>query len=208
MRLGWVFGISLLATLLHVQAFGADEVGETSLPKSQLLSCGSQCAKFSPAKPLKHDIPEFPLSEVSGFYNTNSEGYVWLRYIVGANGKTHDIAKIYELGNPAFSQRSIDIIKNWTFEPALMNGKPAVQSKLFSQNFTIQNPAPVRPAILDAYNRAETLFDGGKLDEADAVLQGALAGLRLSLLERRCLPCRWRRLRYAEKIIWKRADMR
>lgn len=188
MRSGWVFGISVSGALLVTQALQAQQVNDAPLPTPQLLlSCGSQCVSFTHAKPLKHDIPEFPRSEVSGFYNTNSEGYVWLRYTVGVDGKTYDVSKVYGLGNQEFSQRVIEAVRNWTFEPALMNGKPTVQSRSFQQIFSISNPSPVRPAILSAYKEAGALFDSGKLDEASAILQDALTGLRLSLLERAML---------------------
>jgi hypothetical protein len=187
MRANWIFGISLTAVLLQALAVRAEEADKAPLPKSQSLGCGSQCATFTQAQPLKHEMPEFPRREYMGFYNTNSEGYVWLRYTIGVDGKTHDISKIYELGKPEFAQRVIETITNWTFQPALANGKPVTQSKMFSDYFQLGNPSPTRPIILDAYKKANDLFDAGKIDEASAVLQEALAQLRLSMQERSML---------------------
>lgn len=187
MRADWIFAIALMAVLLQVPTIRAEEADQAQLPKSQFLGCGSQCGAFTPAQPLKHEMPEFPRREYIGFYNTNSEGYVWLRYTVGVDGKTHDISKIYELGKPEFAQRVIETITNWTFQPAVANGKPITQSRTFSNYFQLGNPSPIRPVILETYKKANDLFDGGKMDEASAVLQEALAQLRLSTLERSML---------------------
>jgi hypothetical protein len=191
MRWAWIFGISLAAFSAQLRSVGADA---EDLPKSQILSCGSQCANFTPAKPIKHDLLAFPQNETRGFYATNSEGYVRLLYTVGVDGKTHDIPKIYEVGKSAFPERAVETVKNWTFDPALLNGKPVTQTLLFQESFSLLNFSPTRPEILDAYKNATTLFDSGKENEASAILQQALTEVRLSLLERSELGTRNRRL--------------
>jgi TonB family protein len=187
MRWGWIFCITLSATLGQPRAVIADEVNEDPLPKSQVLTCGALCVDFTPAKPLKHQILEFPRGETFDFDNTTSEGFVWLRYTIGVDGNTHDISQIYGLGNPEFSRRAIATVKNWTFEPAQVDGKPVPQSKNFAENFSFAIPQPMRQPIIDAYKNATTLFENGKTDEAAQTLEWELAKPRISLIERSIL---------------------
>lgn len=199
MRRGWICCISLFAMVAQAHVALADEINEDPLPKSEVLSCGMQCVNFTPAKPLKHEILEFPRSEIGAFKVTNSEGFVWFLYTVGVDGRTHDISQIYGLGNPEFSRRTIETVKNWTFEPAMSNGKPVPQSKTFTADFSVPIPEPIRPAILDDYKKANALFDGGKTDEALAVLREDLALSRLSLLERSMLALPLAKIAMARK---------
>jgi tetratricopeptide (TPR) repeat protein len=185
MALRGTAGTFLLVTLAVASGAKADEVTEDALPHLQLLTCGSVCMNFTPAKKVKHDFPKYPHGELGR--KSVGEGFVWLRYTIGTDGKTHDIAPVYVLGDKAFAQRTIDAVTDWTFEPATVNLRSVPESTFLVMHFNGASIELPHPEVTDASNAAQTLIDGGKDEEARTTLEHALNTSQLNFADRSTL---------------------
>jgi tetratricopeptide (TPR) repeat protein len=180
-------GLLLLIALVpfaFMRAVKADELDESPIP--QILNCSGACINYVPAMTLYHNNPGFPRGQ-TGFTGVHSEGFVWLYFTVGVDGKTHDISKIYELGNPEFPRQTIEMVGNWTFQPASLNGKPVTEIRFLRQIFDAVTPGPPRQEILGAYQDASNLFSSGNAERARDSVESALQLPQLTFFERSML---------------------
>ncbi len=181
------FFVSLLLVLFppSVQAASADDASEDTLPHLQLLACGTVCLDFIPAKAIKHVPVKYPSGQVgrSGI----GEGFVWLRYTIGTDGKTHDISRIYSLGDDSFVQYSIDALGDRTFEPAIINGKPFPETLTARFRFSDGAIEAASEQVMNSSKMAQALIDSGKDKEAQKLLDNALDSSRLSFADRSTL---------------------
>jgi protein TonB len=65
------------------------------------------------------------------------EGDVYLDFVVGVDGKTHDARVTKSLGY-GLDEKSIEAVKLWTFKPGTVDGKPVAVKLKGSVSFHLQ----------------------------------------------------------------------
>jgi protein TonB len=65
------------------------------------------------------------------------EGEVYLDFVVGLDGKTHDVRVTRSLGS-GLDEKSIDAVRQWTFKPGTVDGKPVAVKLRGSVSFHLQ----------------------------------------------------------------------
>lgn len=155
----------LLAALLALTANAADEPAKS----------------FVKAKPIQTDKPKYPYRD---FKNRN-QAYVDVAFCIDENGTTQNIKVIDSVGNERFEEAAIETVRQWTYEPALADGKPAWQSRNHAViSFALKDSNDgVRRIFLKQFRRLEKLHDQGKLQEADKLFWEVYARDDLSLYE-------------------------
>jgi protein TonB len=65
------------------------------------------------------------------------EGDVYLDFVVGVDGKTHDVHVTKSLGS-GLDEKSIEAVQQWTFKPGTIDGKPVAVKLRGSVSFHLQ----------------------------------------------------------------------
>jgi lipoprotein NlpI len=176
-----------LALALVSGLAGAQVDEDSTLPKVEVMSCGSQCANFVQAKEIQADYPKFPRS-VDGPLNPHAEGWAWLRYIIGKDGKPRDAVPIYVLGPQGFADQAAQAMKSWRYEPAKLNGAPVeVIGKYTFFYHATARVAGQQLKVEDLYKEAVELDKAGKMEEIRPRLEEAFNLPYLSFYERNYL---------------------
>ena len=138
-------------------------------------------AEFVKAKPIQQSKPEYPHKD---FKNSN-QAWVDIAYCIDESGATQNIKVIDSVGNKRFESAAIETVRQWTFEPALSDGKPAWQSRNHAViSFALKDSNDgVRRTFLKQFRQLAKLHDNNKLEEADALFWQVHARDDLSLYE-------------------------
>ncbi len=64
------------------------------------------------------------------------EGEVYLEFVVGVDGRTHDVYVTKSLGS-GLDEKSIEAVKQWTFRPGTLDGNPVAVKLRGSVSFHI-----------------------------------------------------------------------
>ena len=80
--------------------------------------------KMSPPRAIKKVQPNYPI----GLRASRLQGQVVVEFVVTAEGAVTE-AIVLRSTNPLFEEPALEAIRQWTFEPAKMNGKP-VKTKM------------------------------------------------------------------------------
>lgn len=163
----------------------AQVASEEPLPEVGILTCGRQCANFVPAKAVLRRIPNFPSREMRTNGGVN-EGFVWVRYTVGLDGKTRDIHLVNFVGPRRLVELTIEQVQGWTFEPATLDGKPVEESR-YLRNIWTGYPfgfPGIRDEVKTGYNNAGSLLGKGASEEARALLTELFEKPELNFYER------------------------
>ncbi len=65
------------------------------------------------------------------------EGDVWLRALVGSNGRVAKLWVEQSSGHPILDQSALETVRDWLFHPGLVNSKPAAEEVRFPVRFTL-----------------------------------------------------------------------
>jgi len=65
------------------------------------------------------------------------EGDVYLDFVVGVDGKTHDVRVTKSLGS-GLDEKSVEAVQRWTFKPGTVEGKPVAVKLRGSVSFHVQ----------------------------------------------------------------------
>jgi|TARA_B110000037_G_scaffold217570_1_gene278884 TonB family protein len=76
--------------------------------------------------------PEYPRK----LWRRGSEGYVYVRFLIGPEGETKAI-EIIESSKTAFEDAALDALKLWEFEPALFNGRKITSEVIMTLPFRV-----------------------------------------------------------------------
>jgi TonB family protein len=154
---------------------------DEALPTVHTLACTEKCADFVPPKALDHSLPSYP-DRNDPYY---VEGYVKLQYHIDADGHVGDIALLQLVGPQAFADSTIRTVKDWTYTPAMLNGKPVAICHTLLMNFRFKSYKPgARPEIIHAYHQSVAAIQDGKFDDAHQTLADALVQPKLNFYER------------------------
>ncbi|MGB9459245.1 MAG: M56 family metallopeptidase [Bryobacteraceae bacterium] len=84
------------------------------------------------AKLITQVAPEYPAAAKQA----GIQGTVVLEAIVGKDGTVQDIKALS--GPPLLAQAALDAVKNWVYQPTLLNGEPVEVKTTIQVNFTLQ----------------------------------------------------------------------
>lgn len=92
--------------------------------------------------PIGGDIkPPAKIADARPYYSpeaiaANVEGTVTLRIHIAPDGSVVDAAVLRSI--PLLDQSAIDAVRQWKFEPTIINGAPADVSAVVMMNFTLK----------------------------------------------------------------------
>ena len=154
-----------------------------------ILPCLSACAVFNTLQPVNPQNPPAFSGSAEGY----ADFWVNLRVLVGPDGHVADATILDRMGPRPFA----DMIKAWmktqSFTPPTVDGKPAMRAMQSFSRFQVpQQPgqpakAGARPEIIAAYNSAGDALKTGRADDAETILNKALATPGLTLYEQGAL---------------------
>ncbi len=84
------------------------------------------------AKLITQVAPEYPAAAKQG----GIEGTVVLEAIVGKDGTVQDVKAVS--GPPVLAQAALDAVKNWVYQPTLLNGEPVEVKTTIQVNFKLE----------------------------------------------------------------------
>ena len=170
-------------------ALSPTAVAEKSTSESEALaeaervatSLSERARTYEPAKTIERKAPRYPRSALS----RGREAWIYVAYCIDESGKPQNISVLDATGSEHFERAAIDSVKQWRFEPALLNGKPSWQSRNQSYiTFAIEddNRGATRQFAI-RYKKLAKLIEQDKLEEADALFAKTLADDKLNLYE-------------------------
>jgi TonB family protein len=170
----------LLASVFAMTAQAEDE----DLPTIHTVACDKACANSTGPIPDFHPIPRFPQDNID-WYGAYVEGYVLLHYTIEPDGHISDIAMLELVGPKNFANSALNTVKDWTYKPATLNGKPVAICRTLMVDFKVPWATPGgRSEVVRLYDRAVQQIKDAKLDEAMASLSEAQAMPKLNFYER------------------------
>jgi TonB family protein len=173
-----LFAGSLFLTCLLLSARGASQ----EIPEQSLLPCDEaeqealeqatddqikRINAYTPAEPLERKNPRYPVNAA----RDGKEGWVMMSYVVDAEGKVQDpVIEDFE-GDKAFKRYALKAIKDWTYSPAMKNGKPTEQCHTAVRlDFYLSNTAGASRSFARKYKKARKMLDDGNFQGADELL--------------------------------------
>ncbi len=117
--------IMVLTLLLATTSLIAQDSNSDNMPTKIPL-----CDADNPAQPCV--VAPSPISQTSPHYSDQAmkkkvEGTVYLTFVVGVDGQTHDVRVSKPLGS-GLDEKAIECVNQWTFKPGTLEGNPtAVQ---------------------------------------------------------------------------------
>jgi TonB family protein len=170
----------VLAGVSSMTARAEDE----PLPTIHTLACDTACANSTGPVPDSHPIPRFPKDNID-WYGTYVEGYVLLHYTIKPDGHISDIAMLELVGPKNFADSTLETVKDWTYKPATLDGKPVATCRTLMVTFTVPWALPGgRRELIRLYDSAVQQIKDSKLDEAMISLSDAQAMPKLNFYER------------------------
>jgi hypothetical protein len=155
-----------------------------------MLPCDGKCATVS-RNPIHKSgglgaIPQQGTPGAARYTNTkDGEGVLELQFTILPDGHVaDDISVLRQLGPPEFVDSAKRSIQGWTYEPAMVDGKPVAVSHRLRVIFNLGEDRSIRKSLADDYGAAAGLLKAGKLEEARAKLKETLSQPRLNFYER------------------------
>ncbi|PBS14242.1 energy transducer TonB, partial [Lysobacteraceae bacterium NML93-0792] len=85
------------------------------------------------ARPLEQPGPVYPPAAA----RSREEGTVVVLAQVGADGRPTDVSVETRSRSRDLDRAAVDAVRNWTFEPAIRNGRPAASAVRVPVDFTL-----------------------------------------------------------------------
>lgn len=174
--------ISLSILFLWVAATSELQVGATS-DSPDTTTDSSQLT--TPARMIETPRPIFPASGLA----QGNEAWVHITYCVDESGSPQNVSVLDSVGGSSFESAAVQSVKQWKFEPALVNGKPSWQSRTKTTiNFAIddENDGSRKRAsrkFSDQFRKLGRLIKNDELEEADELFWTIVETSSLSLYE-------------------------
>lgn len=132
--------------------------------------------------PVRKDMktPRYPrLAQAKGM-----EGWVQLNFMVGTDGKAYEVAVTDSMGAGSFQRAAIGALRNSTFEPAHVNGRPvdAGHSMYYWFGLEGEGGGP-RPYFLQSSKTLMELIERGERPQADRELSALESRSQFNLHE-------------------------
>jgi TonB family protein len=134
-----------------------------------------QTQTFEPVRIKKSIVPAYT-PEASFNYE---EGWVELRFMVSPEGKAYQAYVSQSVGRKEFQRAALQAIQDFTFEPALENGRPIDSAASIKMKFELNGGLQgAREVYITGYRAFDRAIAAGNKQAADA----ALTKLRISNL--------------------------
>lgn len=134
------------------------------------------------AKPVDRTAPRYPSSEL----RKRQQGWVELNYVVTKTGDVVEPVVEASSGSRAFERAALNTVKNWRYEPAMLNGEPIQQCKTAVRiAFAMEGAqSEVSRNFYRKYRKIDKTLAKGEVESASAELEKAfeLKGLTLGEL--------------------------
>jgi len=116
-----IFGalLALSASLNMTSANAAQDADDT------LTSVKESIRQSTPAIQIQRDAPKYPRTELQ----RGREAWVHVTYCIDESGSIQNVSVLDSIGNDNFDEAAVKTVRNWKYEPAIQNGKPAWQSR-------------------------------------------------------------------------------
>ena len=157
-----VFARFSLGLSLVLAGLCGSHAEDEELPAIHTLPCATSCANSTGAAADFHPLPQFTVHDAV-WSGTFAEGYVVFHYTITAEGKVSDITVLELVGPQAFLDSSEKVLKNWTYKPATLNGKPVATARTFQMSFKVAGHTGARREIVSAYGQAVEDIKNSKL---------------------------------------------
>ncbi len=134
-----------------------------------------------PAKPIKKIAPRYPRTGL----RRRSQAWIQLAFCIDESGSPQNISVIDSVGRNVFAEAAINSVKEWTYEPALVNGEPSWQSRNQTFiTFAIEGGnTGAGSKFAKRYEKIGSLVEQGDLQEADKLFWHVYETFDLSLYE-------------------------
>jgi TonB family protein len=121
------------------------EVSETIHVQAQRVTVPTGPSQAQPAQPLKvggnirvprklHDVkPVYPTS----MRQAGREGVVPMEAVIGSDGSVTSVRVLSAQIHPDFAIAAVDAVRQWRFDPTLLNGKPVDVRMIVSVRFSL-----------------------------------------------------------------------
>ena len=123
------------------------------------------------AKPVDRSAPRYPSSEL----RRRQQGWVELNYVVTKEGEVVEPVVEASSGSRAFERAALNTVKNWRYEPAMLNGEPIQQCKTAVRiSFALDGAqSEVSRNFYRKYRKIDKILAKGEIDSASAELEKA-----------------------------------
>ncbi len=136
---------------------------------------------FIPAKPIERTSPTYPQFEL----RHRKQAWVRIAYCIDESGSPQNVSVLDSVGSTKFDKAAIETVKQWKFEPALVNGEPSWQSRnqtLISFAIKGGNIGATR-RFGKQFRKIGKLLDQKNLEDADKLFWQVYETYDLSLYE-------------------------
>ena len=117
-------------------------------------------AQIKPPAIIKHVPPAYPAEARAA----RIQGRVVVEATIGVSGTVVDAKVVRSI--PLLDQAALDAVRQWVYEPTVVNGKPTRVVMTVTVNFALE-PAPARPP--DSPPNFDALLAAARFEEAEAV---------------------------------------
>lgn len=134
----------------------------TPLNKVQKIST------FEPAEVIERVDPRYPVTAA----RAGAEGWVQMSYVIDVDGKVKDPVVEDYGGYSGFKRAALIAIQDWTYAPAMKNGKPTEQChKLVQFDFTMEGNTGATRRFVRVYKEANEKIASEDYAAAEALVQ-------------------------------------
>lgn len=136
---------------------------------------------LTPAKQIERTSPRYPQFE----RRQRKQAWVRITYCIDESGSTQNVSVLDSVGNAKFDNAAIKTVKQWKFEPALINGEPSWQCRNQTGiSFELKGAnSGASKGFVKYYRKIGRLIDENKLEEADKLFWQVYESYNLSLYE-------------------------
>lgn len=171
--------VGVILTLSFPVQLSAEQPAHTPGQETGLVAEAPQT--YVPAKAIERIPPKYPRKSL----NRGHEAWIDLACCVDESGVPQNVSVLDATGDASFQQQAVEMMKDWRFEPALVDGKPAWQSRnRLLVFFAMENrPKGAHGWFIVRFRKIGRLIDAGKLDQADELFRELLDRDQLNLYE-------------------------
>lgn len=127
----------------------------------------AQITSFTPAEPLSRVEPKYPRTAAL----RNSEGWVQMSFVVDVNGNVqYPVIEDFG-GDSIFKKAALNAISEWTFTPAMKDGKPTEQCHQKVQfEFTMSGQTGASRRFVREYKKTIAAIEAQDYSEAQSLI--------------------------------------
>ena len=155
MKLIYVMGLALC-----VAASAVDAAEEAQPPVAVPVEV------YKSPKAINLPPPTYPIGQRSN----GEEGWVILNMMVDPEGKPYEATVVESTGNPVLDKAALAGVKDWRFEPAVMDGKPIDAAFNYKVTFLLNGETGARDPFVRAYKQLLKAIDEGNREQAESRL--------------------------------------